>query len=490
MSLKKFKKAYNNSNIEALRKFISYPKVLSTDSFMTYVEKSFCTNRDTYDVLVLILFNKYDLTECIANIIETDNTDLLENILSKDINVELDEKLILRTAIKGRVSMAKAIHGYINGVTDSYIVITNLLSDYRFAYNKSENSIDSFVMALAKENYKHANRIIPYINPNFWDDFAIKYAVKKKSLSVVKNLLLHNMVDPSADDELSLRIAIENESYDIANELLKHPLVRVNKINEEFIEELVYNNWLCVAEKIFNYRNDNVMAFFKDSNIDNQLVFSCNDITFLAAKMGITNSKDPFYKYWCTRSHENRQYLRDYKLNKPYQNKPYALQLDPLQICKLAFKHNDIDLAKSITNYPISINSNELLKYLVKYDIDISDDDTNESVCEYIWNNILERYDPNDLINNSRSRGIETIDKILNIINNDPRLNYKRVYDTCQRFQYVKRCNNRYVKTIMWQKLKDTYSINQYRIFLEEETGVYLDDLSELEQIFRDNCLW
>jgi len=103
--------------------------------------------------------------------------------------------------------------------------------------------------------------------------------------------------------------------------------------------------------------------------------------------MGMINSNCAFYESRCASSHKNRQYLRDYKLNKPYVEKPYALQLDPIQICKLAFKHNDIDLAKSIINYPISIKPEYLLKYLVKYDINFSNDDSDESVCDYIWRN-------------------------------------------------------------------------------------------------------
>src|SRR5208282_4620416 len=106
MSLKKFKKAYNNSDIKTLRKYINGPKIIeSTRKFITYVEKSFWTNRNIYDVLVLILFNQYNLNRAVKIIIDTDNVDLLENILSNDVGIELDENLILLTVPKGRVSM-------------------------------------------------------------------------------------------------------------------------------------------------------------------------------------------------------------------------------------------------------------------------------------------------------------------------------------------------------------------------------------------------
>jgi hypothetical protein len=58
MSLGAFKKAYQKSDTEILRKYIKNPKLLSTHKFMTCVEKSFTTNRNVYDVLLLILFNQ------------------------------------------------------------------------------------------------------------------------------------------------------------------------------------------------------------------------------------------------------------------------------------------------------------------------------------------------------------------------------------------------------------------------------------------------
>lgn len=64
---------------------------------MTYLEESFITNREVYNILILILFNQYDLNRIISDVIDRDNVDLLENILSNDVDVELDETLIEKT---------------------------------------------------------------------------------------------------------------------------------------------------------------------------------------------------------------------------------------------------------------------------------------------------------------------------------------------------------------------------------------------------------
>ena len=58
MSIKKFEKAYADSDIEKLRKFMTKPKVLgSTRKFMILVGASFLTNQGVFDIMVFILFN-------------------------------------------------------------------------------------------------------------------------------------------------------------------------------------------------------------------------------------------------------------------------------------------------------------------------------------------------------------------------------------------------------------------------------------------------
>src|SRR5579863_4989471 len=177
MSKEKFKKVYQNSDITKLRKYMKSHTGLSVNKLMKYVTELFMSNRVVYDILVLILFNQYDLNEVVIDIIDRDNIELLENVLSNDYGVELDKEWILMTVDKGRLTMAKAIYEYIYDVEpNSYKVICNLLIQYDFTYNKYENSVDSFVLALHLGKYEHAKLIIPYINPGFWNNFAIKYA--------------------------------------------------------------------------------------------------------------------------------------------------------------------------------------------------------------------------------------------------------------------------------------------------------------------------
>lgn len=64
-------------------------KILPTNEFIIYIEKSFIDDKNVYNVLLLILFNKYNLNRIIKKIIIKNNVDLLENILSNDYNVEL-----------------------------------------------------------------------------------------------------------------------------------------------------------------------------------------------------------------------------------------------------------------------------------------------------------------------------------------------------------------------------------------------------------------
>lgn len=90
------------------------------------------------------------------------------------------------------------------------------------------------------------------------------------------------------------------------------------------------------------------------------------------------------------------------------------------------------------------------------------------------------------------SHDTEIINKVLDIVDHNPKLDYKYIYDYCQdfeNFRYIEKSNRHYIKNIMWQKIRDTYSTRRYKKFLEREIGVHLDDLSELEQIFKDNCL-
>ena len=462
MSLESFKKSYNNSDIPQLRKFIKKPKVLSTHKFMTYVEKSFTTNRAVYDILILILFNKYDLDKIAVDMIDRDNVDLMENIFTSfTTDLVLDyERLIPLTVPRGRVSMAKMIYEYNHGNEDSYEVVNRLLRRYEFVYDENKNSIDSLVLALCKRNDDHAKLIIPYINPNFWDDFAIKYATQYNS-SILKILLSHNMVDPGVDDNFPLKIAIEN-CYRIANELLKHPLVAVNNINLSFIEYLIEYNCLCVAERLLRCENNNIIRLFKKPEIINAMIEYHNDITYLAIKLGIFNKKKLL--------NISNSYLANFKIDDTYVIKPYDQNLDPVQIYKKAIEYDDIDQVKSIRNYPISITPYFLLHYLVKYG-QICDTDS----YKYVWNNILKKYNPTILLITAaqpyKYDPADLFKEIFKIVKDNPILDYEEVYLECD-------CDNHYYeKEFMEKKIKENYNTKEYKKFYRK----YIEEWSDNE---------
>ena len=503
MSKKEFIEAYTNANLKALKKFIRKPKSIPINKFVTYLEDSFISNRAMYEILVLILFNQYNLNKIISNVIDRDNIDLLENILSHEMDVKLDENLILKTTARGRISMAKAIYEYIHrksafntnsnsdsdsdsdsnsdsdseSATKSDMIVLDLIQNYDFDYDPTEDSIDSFILALSEENCEHANQIISQIIPNFWNNFAIKYAVAMENICVVKKLLLHNAVDPGTDSNAPLIIALQTGSYDIANELLKHPLVTIDEVdlNSIFICYLIEHNYACVAEKIFNLADKHTLNLFKTPLMTAILIESNNDITYIALKMGLIK----------TNNLKIKNNLKKYKLA-PYVNKPYELQLDPNEVIKRAIKHNDMNLAKSIINYSISINPFLLFCYLIGYkDIDLND---TESVCDYIWNNVLQQYDPNELLitalkidrsmaihraslvldrvtftNNSSA--VEMLNtkydtpiagRIIDIVSNNPELDWDYVYD-----------ENDADRTEVWDTLKEMTDATQCKMFIE-----------------------
>ena len=436
MSVDEFKQAYKNSNIKQLRKYITLPKLLSTKIFVTYLETSFTTNREVYDILVLILFNQYDLTDIISEIIDRDNVDLLENILSNNYDVELDEDLIKKTAKKGRITMGKAIYEYIYDVKEnSYSVIMKLLEKYNFGYNVFENSIDSFVLAILRMQNDNAEKIISHINPNFWDNFAIKLACRYDQLSVVKRLLSHNMVDPGEKDNHAFKIAVDYNYPRTMNELLKHPLVPLNYITSDCIRCLIYSNFICATEKVLRLGSDDIITKFKKKCMVDLMIDYHNGVTYLAIKLGIFNVSELIDAY-PEQKRNIKKNLASLKLDKEYVHKPYEENLDPKQILKMALEDNDVELAKSIKNYSLSIRTGKILSILEKYDNDVTD---------YIYNEVCVTYDPNTLLSDIESYDI--FKKIFNtMVKNNPDIDYANIYlnqdDECiQKFilKYVKK---------------------------------------------------
>jgi hypothetical protein len=449
MSVNEFKHAYKNSNIKQLRKYIKLPKVLCTKKFVTYLETSFVDNREVYDILVLILFNQYDLTRVISDIIDRDNVDLLERILSNNYDVELDKNLILKTEKKGRITMAKAIYEYIYDVKkNSYKVIMKLLEKYNFGYNVHENSIDSFVLAILRMQHNNAENIISHINPNFWNNFAIKLACRYDQLSVVKRLLSHEMVDPGASNNCAFKLAVNYGYPRSTNEMIKHPLLPLNYITTRCIRCLIQYNYVCATEKVLRLGDDNIVAKFKKESMVDLMIEYHNDVTYLAIKLGIFNVSE-LIDFYPERKINIKKHLASIKLDKKYVNKPYELNLDSKQILQIALKDNDVDLAKSIKNYSVSICVEKLLSILDKYDNDITD---------YICNEASATYDPNIILPEIKSYNI--FEKIFNtIVQNNPDINCVYIY--------LNQCDGGIQKFIL-KYVKKEYSDKYYKKFRKD----------------------
>jgi hypothetical protein len=318
-----------------------------------------------------------------------------------------------------------------------------LLGKYEFIYDKKENSIDSFILAMHNLEYKHAKNIISYINPDFWDNFAIKCACEYNNLSVVKRLLSHSAVDPGVDNNMPFKLATHYDFCDIVNELLKHPLVEIDDISIVYVEWFTRANRLCVAERIL--RSSNNEEFIK--HMCNQIL-TCvknhdrvyhNDVIYLAIKLGLIDIDVLIESNFASES-TIKNYLVNFKINDEYAMLPYELNLDPEQICKSAIKHNDVDQAKSIRNYSISISPYIILRYLTKYA-----HMKGTKTYYYIWRNKLKQYDPTIFLTqviftNKTNKEIfitetdkELFESLFYIFEENPLLNYEKIYSTCNK---------------------------------------------------------
>lgn len=457
MSIEEFKKSYKNGNIKILRTYIKLDKVLSTTKFITYLEKSFSANRDIYNILVLILFNKYDLNKVVKKLIKTDNVELFENILTTDIQEHnkpvLDENyLISCTVPKGRISMAKAIYEYGHGFDDTYNTVLELLRKYDFRYgsesetdsetdNKSY-SVDSFIWAMWDGKYTDAVKIMSYVNPTCWDNFAIKFVLIEEPIEFIRELLAHDSIDPGIDDNWLLKKCIREGKYPIVNELLKHPLVIVENIDAVVVDYIIDQNCLCVAERLLRSGDKNIIDFFK--MVSDSLIEIDNDVTYLAVKLGII-----------TGTVANKQYLKKFKIDKHYIILPYKLNLDPIQICKLAFEEDDIDMAMSIINYNISIDLYILMDLLIEH--------KNSDVYNYVIDK-LNQYDPTWLI--------VTAGMVINTSSVEDKKFYKYVFNLAKDLSDVDlewaygKCKHDFGKRYIIEEVRLRYSKKDFKKFL------------------------
>lgn len=425
MDTKQFKNAYLTADINKLHEFIKCGKIISDSKMIKYMEKSFISNKkvykdDTlvllanryavYNELLLIVYNRYDLNKIVAKIIEYDNIKLLENILSHQIGIKLDEKLILLTLPKGQLSMAKCIYEYIHRKYNSYNAVCKLLVKYEFVYDiietdEEEKLIDLFVLAIYNDDYKNAIEISSKINLGFWSNFAIKFCCGYgHNVKIIKKLLRNNAVDPGVNNNSPFKLAIknisENESESVSarilNELIKHPQVNVDeniiKRMGGLLDEFVAKNYLYSMKKIFHNIDRKIVRSELDLCI---MLDMSNDVTYYAYKMGIINESDD------SNGVLNDYNLDNYRIDKVFVEKPYCKNLDPEQICKIAIKENDIELAKQIQFYNLAVYGENFFKLLIEYDR-----------CGSEWDPIIKQYSACDYTRGCRDSNVEPSKKM------------------------------------------------------------------------------
>lgn len=510
MSEKKFKLAFENSDIKKLKTFGRATKgpgdtlrvrrkVLSTHLLIDYVEKSFLTNRAVCDVLVLLLLNEYDLNEVVADIVERDGVDLLEYVLAVETDLVLDADRLIRLTLKrGRVTMAKMIWEYNHDC--EYEDIKKILKNYEFVYNKHDNTIDSLILAFQNRKKKHLNKIMNWINLDFWNNFFIKYVIECWDFRFdidfdmnifTKNILCRDEIDPGVDDNYSLRFALRVHNCYAVNELLKHPLVSANNITEIFILYAINENWVYAIEKIL--RTSESLLYFLTPDAVKLMIYKNNYILYLVLKLNIINktvlSEPKYSDYFDIMSflrklNDNDKEIED-NLNEiviDNVSKPYVLQADPTEKIRLALKTNDIDLAKSIKNYPLSICAKKLIYNLVLYDTE------NNEVYKYIWDNKLKQYDPCELILASISPTDYTgnitydcndsniFDDIFDAFCDDARLcidDFEKIYKKCESEKYENELEN------IQNHIEVTFSKKKYKKFCAKRVNGWSDSSSE-----------
>lgn len=458
MSINKFKEALKNCDSKKLYK---YSKKLPISTFMKYVVKSFNDNRKLYDLLIPVLFMRFDLNDVVKYVIEIDNVELLENILSHEVCVDLDEELIELTVPKGRVTMAKAIYEFIycqSESDDSDVFVSRddhntvvwLMKNYKFNYDsvKNENSIDSCILSLRDHIHKDAKKIMSSIRCDFWDNFLIIYVCiyKYAYFKIINRVLLDDTVDPCIGDNSLLEYAINKKHYLLANELLKHPSIPVQYVDVGFVMYLIKYNRSYVAEKIM--RSD-CRDVFKKPDIISQIFSIPTDIIFLAIRFNVVDIHDlhPDIQEVCTR------YLT-YKFD-DYIPKAYRYNLDPLQIYINGLKYNDLDLLKSIKSYMLSIKCDMLLGYLAAYSRKYEDIDSDDNAYNYVLDHVFEQYDPITLLREADKIGLIYV--VYNAIKNNNLSDYdarqiRLIYEESEKFTFKNMCH----KKNMMLSRKDT----------------------------------
>lgn len=231
------------------------------------------------------------------------------------------------------------------------------------------------------------------------------------------------------------------------NELLKHPLVPLTYITSRCIQCLIQYNFICSAEKVLRLGGNDIVAKFKKERMVDLIIEYHNDVIYLAIKLGIFNVSE-LIDYYPEQKINIKKNLASLKLDKEYVHKPYESNLDSKQILKIALKDNDVDLAKNIKNYSVSIHIEKLLEILEKYDNDVTN---------YICNEASVTYHPNILLPEIESYDI--FKKIFNtMVKNDTDIDCKYIY--------LNQCDGE-IQDFILKYIKKEYSDKYYKKFRE-----------------------
>ncbi len=434
-------------------------KKLSTNAFMKHLTQEFQSDKPLYNKLIIVMFKDFDLDEIVKWVIQKDNIDLLEDILGYDVDIKLDESFINLTAKNCRVTMAKAIYEFIHpDKKDEYLTICYLierLHDYDVNYNQHEDSIDTLLLSIRYDKSEISQRIIRQIRCDFWDNFLIKYVFFISNLTsryVIDDLLSDNNVDPGVIDCKSYN---NLRYHDYTTKFLRHPLVSIDTVDETLILENICHNNLGANERIFRTGNDRIQKILRCDDVASELIHWCNDITCLAIKMGIIDiSQIPSNKVKPV-----KKYLKDYVFDEVYVMKPYHLNLDPDQIFEQALQTNDLELAKSIKHYVISINE-ICIAWLYN--------DYYESIDKKFRRFIMKKmkeYDPNALISQTKHQEYvgdddfvgDVFDDILSVVVDNELFDFELAYDDCK--------TNPYAESKLRELIRTAYTDKEYKDF-------------------------
>jgi hypothetical protein len=428
MSLEEFKQAYDTSNITVLKKYIKNPKILSVKQIVKYASSSFLVQPKVFDIIIQILFTHYEINKVIPIITGLGNNALLEYLLNYDDSLKLNENLIDDAVSEGQIYMAKIIYEYIyEEDEDDLHIISKLFQTYYWPYNPEENSIDSFILAMCYQNYQHAIEIVDHVVPNFWNDFPIRYCVTyftRYTSLLFEKLLAHDAVDPGANNNYALKTAIKRNNRYVALELLKHPLVQIENINSELVCGIIEKYQVCVAERLLRSEDNNIISLFKQPHIIDMMIMTHNIVTYLAIKLDIFPVELLLETYPDEKS-QIKKNLRKIIIEEPYTLKPYKLNLDPMDLLYIAYETEDLDTAKQIKDYSLTVEPMLFLSLLNHY--------SDTKIGNYMWKNIIKEYDPNCLLfcqiilQHEHPEETEVI-KLFDIIKDDPKLDCENIY--------------------------------------------------------------